>query len=243
MLNGRESLLMINYAHRGASEFYPENTLYSFYMGLEMKANGIETDIQRTRDGVLVLFHDDTMKRILGLEGSIRDYSYAELLQMDFGIYKGKRFANEKIVTLEEFLIHFGAKDVQLALEIKQYGIEKEVLAMIDRYEVRNKTIVTSFHWDSIADLRALDSEIRLGYLARQVDDELLQKLVSHRIWQLCPKAIDFTDDMNQKARALGLSVRFWGISSEEAMLKGIRMGVDGMTMNNPAALCKALEK
>lgn len=234
---------MINYAHRGASEFYPENTLYSFYMGLEMKADGIETDIQRTKDGVLVLFHDDSLKRILGIEGRICDYSYDDLLRMDFGIFKGKRFANEKIVTLEEFLKHFGAKDVQLALEIKQYGIEKEVLAMINRYGVRDKTIVTSFHWDSIADFRALDSEIRLGYLARQVDDELLEKLLRHRIQQLCPKAADFTEKMNQKARALGLSVRFWGVSSEELMLKGIRMGVDGMTMNNPAALCKALGK
>ena len=234
---------MINYAHRGASEFYPENTLYSFYMGLEMKADGIETDIQRTKDGVLVLFHDDTLKRILGLEGRIRDYSYDELLRMDFGIFKGERFTNEKIVTLEEFLKHFGAKDVQLALEIKQYGIEKEVLTMIGRYGVRDKTIVTSFHWDSIADLRALDSEIRLGYLARQVDDELTGRMLRHRIQQLCPKAADFTDEMNQKARALGLSVRFWGVSSEELMLKGIRMGVDGMTMNNPAALCKALGK
>lgn len=234
---------MINYAHRGASEFYPENTLYSFYMGLEMKADGIETDIQRTKDGVLVLFHDDSLKRILGLEGCIRDYSYDELLRMDFGIFKGERFANERIVTLEEFLKHFGAKDVQLALEIKQYGIEKEVLAMIDRYGVRDKTIVTSFNWDSIVDLRALDSEIRLGYLARQVDDELPEKLLRHRIQQLCPKAVDFTEEMNQKARALGLSVRFWGVSSEELMVKGIRMGVDGMTMNNPAALCKALGK
>ena len=51
---------MINYAHRGASEYAPENTLSSFYLGLLQGANGIETDIQRTKDGVLVLFHDDT---------------------------------------------------------------------------------------------------------------------------------------------------------------------------------------
>ena len=49
------------YAHRGASEYAPENTLSSFYMGLSMGANGIETDVQRTKDGVAVLFHDYTL--------------------------------------------------------------------------------------------------------------------------------------------------------------------------------------
>ena len=57
---------MINYAHRGASQYYPENTLYAFYAGLHMGADGIETDIQRTLDGVPVLFHDRTLERILG---------------------------------------------------------------------------------------------------------------------------------------------------------------------------------
>ena len=52
---------MINYAHRGASEYAPENTMSSFYLGLTMKANGIETDVQKTKDGKLVLFHDDTL--------------------------------------------------------------------------------------------------------------------------------------------------------------------------------------
>ena len=65
---------MINYAHRGASEYYPENTLRSFYAGLEMGATGMETDIQRTKDGVLVLHHDDTLteRRILELLADLR---------------------------------------------------------------------------------------------------------------------------------------------------------------------------
>ena len=57
---------IVNYAHRGASEYYPENTLWSFYAGLEMGADGIETDIQRTSDGVLVLHHDDPRERVAG---------------------------------------------------------------------------------------------------------------------------------------------------------------------------------
>jgi glycerophosphoryl diester phosphodiesterase len=75
----------INYAHRGASTYAPENTLAAFYLGLEMGADGIETDIQRTSDGILVLFHDDNMMRICGLPKSISDYTYQELIRIDFG--------------------------------------------------------------------------------------------------------------------------------------------------------------
>ena len=58
--------MFVNYAHRGASEYAPENTMSSFYLGVEMKADGIETDVRRTNDGVLVLFHDTTLQRVMG---------------------------------------------------------------------------------------------------------------------------------------------------------------------------------
>ena len=70
---------MINYAHRGASEYAPENTLSSFYLGLIQGANGIETDVQRTRDGVPVLFHDDTIDRVSDGHGKISDYTFDQL--------------------------------------------------------------------------------------------------------------------------------------------------------------------
>ena len=70
---------MINYAHRGASEYAPENTLSSFYLGLLQGANGIETDVQKTKDGVLVLFHDDTLDRVSNKQGKLCDYTWDEL--------------------------------------------------------------------------------------------------------------------------------------------------------------------
>ena len=62
---------MINYAHRGGSDYAPENTLSSFYLGLLQGANGIETDVQKTRDGVLILFHDSTLDRVTDHSGPV----------------------------------------------------------------------------------------------------------------------------------------------------------------------------
>lgn len=88
-----------------------------------MRADGIETDIQRTKDNVLVLHHDDTLDRVLQMPGAIKDYTYQELLNMDFGAFKGEQFSGERIVTLDTFLTHFGRRGLTLALEIKQYGV------------------------------------------------------------------------------------------------------------------------
>ena len=86
----------INYAHRGASAYAPENTLASFYLGCQMGANGVETDVQRTKDGALVLFHDNDLMRIAGRPEAIQDLTYQELLKIDFGEHMGERFRGEK---------------------------------------------------------------------------------------------------------------------------------------------------
>ena len=72
-------MAFVNYAHRGASEYLPENTMLAFYTGIYMGANGIETDVQRCKDGTLVLFHDDTLLRVTGEAGSVEDYTFPEL--------------------------------------------------------------------------------------------------------------------------------------------------------------------
>ena len=90
----------INYAHRGASEYAPENTLLSFYTGIFMCANGIGTDVQMTKDGVAVLFHDDTLLRVTDEKGKISDYTLNELK----GFWVKKNELKDRIITLDEFL-------------------------------------------------------------------------------------------------------------------------------------------
>lgn len=94
---------LVNYAHRGASEYLPENTMLAFYTGIYMGANGIETDVQRTKDGILVLFHDDTLMRVTGQTGSIGDYTFAQLQEFDVQ----KNGFTDKIVSLEDFFSAF----------------------------------------------------------------------------------------------------------------------------------------
>ena len=230
---------MINYAHRGASEYYPENTLMAFCAGLDMGANGIETDVHITRDGVLVLFHDDTLARVTGAEGAVGDYTYEELQRLTVQHASGKA---DKIPTLESFLRCFGWRDLHFAIELKAKNIEKEVAAMLDRFDMREKTIVTSFCYENLERMRAAAPHYRLGYLYKPDTQDVEEKAQRLKLEQLCPKAEIVDRQLVDSLKAKGYSVRAWGVKNEELMHRVIASGADGMTVNFPDKLYDALK-
>ncbi len=232
-----KGVMMINFAHRGASQYAPENTMVSFHMGVDMGADGIETDVQKSKDGVLVLFHDDTMKRTLSVDGSISDFTWEELQRFDAGAFKGEKYKGTHLVSLEEFMKAFGASGLHLAIEIKQKGIEIETLEMIRRYADDRNFTITSFMFDSIRCLAEYDNPPQLGYLARTYSEELLDQLVSLGIDEYCPDAAFLTAEMMRRAEEKGLRVRAWGVKTPELMDKMVELGVYGMTVNFPDLL------
>ena len=163
--------MFVNYAHRGASEYCPENTLLSFYTGVYMGANGIETDVRRTKDGGLVLFHDDTLDRVTDGTGLVSDYTFEELRQ--FCVEKNG--LQDKIVTLDDFLAHFALRDITFAIELKGAGVEEDTADMIRKYGIQKKCVVTSFKLDYIRKLKAYAPELEIGYLTKDTSDELLR--------------------------------------------------------------------
>ena len=223
----------INYAHRGASEYTPENTLLAFYTGIYMGANGIETDVQMTKDGILVLFHDDTIIRLTGAEGSIQDFTLEQLRQFTF---ENNGFT-DKIVVFEDFLQQFGWRDITFAIEIKQAGIESQVVDLIRKYNMESKTIVTSFMLDSVRAAKNYAPELKVGFLTRTVSDELLAELKTMGAEQLCPIATDVTAETVARWHAEGFEVRAWGVKDENLMRQVYDAGADGMTVNFPDKL------
>jgi glycerophosphoryl diester phosphodiesterase len=91
-------------AHRGFSGRYPENTLRAFREAMKLPVDGIELDIRRTRDGVLVVIHDETVDRTTFGSGRVSELTWDELRQLDAGAWKGEEFAGERIPRLDEVL-------------------------------------------------------------------------------------------------------------------------------------------
>lgn len=234
--------MFVNYAHRGASQYYPENTLSAFYAALPMGANGFETDIHKTKDGKLVLFHDDTLDRVTDGKGDITQYTYDELLEMF--VYGGEnRELKDKITLFEDLCKYFGFRDLVFAIELKQDFVEKETIDMLEKYNMRDKVILTSFNFDNLVRARVYDPRYKVGYLVEEVNDEVLKKLRDLGGEQICPHARQVTPENVAAWKALGLSVRAWGIATPEIMKTVTDAGVDGMTVNFPDLLTEYLNK
>ena len=227
---------MINYAHRGASEYAPENTLSSFYLGLLQGANGIETDVQKTKDGVLVLFHDDTVDRVSDGTGQLCDYTLKELKELK--IYGNSTTGfYDRIVTFREFLEKFSQYDIKFAIELKGADVEEDTLNMINEFGILDKTTFTSFKFDYISKIKKLNSKARVGWLVKEITDDNIKMLLDIGGEEIAPKADCITDEIMEKLRNLKLGVRAWGVSKISIMKQLCDLKVDGMTVNFPDRL------
>ena len=231
---------MINYAHRGASSYYPENTLSAFWAGVEMGANGIETDVHETRDGVLVLFHDDMLDRVTDGKGPIWLQTYSELKKLR--VFSEDRQRTDSILSLNDFLEAFSSEDIHFAVELKQSGIEQNVLRLLNDFKMRDKTTLTSFNFDSLRAARVCDPGYRIGYLYDESVTDAAQKMRALGGEELCPRASMIRSPKDTLAlKREGFGVRVWGVKDEETMKRMCCAGVDGMTVNFPDKLAAFL--
>ncbi len=221
--------LFINYAHRGASHYAPENTMMSFYLGMQMQANGIETDVHKTKDGVLVLIHDGDTKRVTGEDGNISELTFNQLQK--YKIVKGELF--DRIPAFEDFLQHMKCFDISFAIELKPRGIEKDVIDMLEKYGLRERCVITSIDFENVRLAKLYNPKYRVGLLTYTVDDELLQKMYDANIDELCPHSQACTPELVAKWHRMGFRVRSWATSLEN-MVYMYECGVDGMTVNFP---------
>lgn len=240
MIHTESRTTFVNYAHRGASAYCPENTLLSFYTGLQMGANGIETDVRATKDGVPVLFHDDTLERVTGEAGGVSDYTWEEL--QAFLAKNGDTY--DKIVRLEDFLRLFSFRDLTFAIELKGPGVARDVAALLTQYDMQGKTVVTSFRLAYLKEFHEAATTFKLGYLTKDVSDACLAELRELGIDELCPKAvlIESAEQVDAWHRA-GFRVRAWGVANEELMRRAYDAGVDGMTVNFPDRLAAYIQE
>ena len=149
----------IIYAHRGASAYVPENTKIAFERALELNANGIELDLQKTKDGKIVIFHDNVIDKKSNGKGKISDYTYQELLNFDFGSWFDSKYKNEKILLFEDFAKEFLNKNLTFAIELKVLGIERQTLDIINKYKIHDNIYITSFLYKVLENTRKLNKE------------------------------------------------------------------------------------
>lgn len=157
------------WAHRGASGYAPENTMKAFRLANEQKADGIELDIHLTKDGHLVVAHDETIDRCSNGKGRIIDKTLDELLTYDFS-NNLPNYKNVKIPTLKEVLLYVKDTRMTVNIEIKSgivvyEGIEEKVVAMVSKLGMKKRVIYSSFNHHSLMLIKKLDCTIPIGLL------------------------------------------------------------------------------
>jgi len=144
-------------AHRGDKDCRPENTMPAFRHAIELGADGIETDIHQTKDGVLVMMHDHTVDRTTDGQGRVCDMTLEEIRTLDAGIKKGPEYKGTKVPTFEEFLnLVEPVEGLLLNLELKDYpsvegdicySTADKVIEAVERRGLSDRVMINCFSW------------------------------------------------------------------------------------------------
>ncbi|MGL5767000.1 MAG: glycerophosphodiester phosphodiesterase [Sarcina sp.] len=156
--------MTLNIAHRGFSALYPENTMLAFTKAKEEGfCDGIELDVQLTKDNVPVIIHDESLERTTGRRGLVKDFSLKELRTLDAG-------KNEKIPTLEEYLEFAKDNNIYTNIELKNSilpydGMEEITLNLLAKLGLEKEVIISSFNHESMIKIKELNKDIKTGLL------------------------------------------------------------------------------
>ena len=156
--------------HRGASAYAPDNTRPAFEMAIQMGADGVETDIHLTKDGIPVIQHNYEIDRNSNGKGYVEEMTYDELLQFDFGSWKGEQFKGEKIMTLDECLAYAQQHMRLINLELKETKylnspIVEKTLEIVKKYKMTDRVLLSSFDHSLMKKAQLLCPELLIGAL------------------------------------------------------------------------------
>ena len=227
-------------AHRGASGERPENTMSAYRLAIEQRADMIEIDLHRTRDGAIPITHDASLEH-LGGQGEIADATFTQVRALDAG-------DGEHVPQLHEVLDAFGGQ-IPFNLELKiggrgaYTGLEAIAIAEVERRGLLAETLFSSFYDGVLARLRAESAAARIALLiSRGSAVNWAERARVLRAEALNPELAHVTPELVRAAHGEGLAVYVFTVDPLEQMQRMLDLGVDGVFTNHPARLRRLLD-
>ncbi len=226
--------------HRGYSGSYPENTMLAFQKAIDAGADGIETDVQLSKDGVMMIMHDEKLDRTTDGKGNLRDYTCEELKTFNAAnLYKG--FCEpQEIPTFEEFCIWMKDKDIITNVELKNsvfyyVGLEEKVLEMIRKYDLEDRIIISSFNWASAIKFKKMAPEVRCGALvSRPVLENAGHFCREFGLDYYHPNCAMLTSDIVKECYEQGIGINTWTVNDMATYCQVSNWDVNVMISNYP---------
>ncbi|SOD87358.1 glycerophosphodiester phosphodiesterase family protein [Streptomyces sp. Ag109_G2-15] len=249
-------------AHRGASAYAPENTLASIDKAAQLGFTWVENDVQRTKDGELVVIHDDSLRRTTNVEDvfpgrapwKVKDFTAAEIARLDAGSWFSPAYVGTRVPTLEQYMRRVDHNHEKLLLEIKNPelypGIEQQTLKLLgnegwlDRRHL-GRLIVQSFDADSVRAVHKLKPALTTACLGTPSVAQLRQYARFSDL--INPSYGSISADYVSAVHALTgphgrrLRVFAWTVNDAATAWKTTGYGVDGLITNKPDVVRAAL--
>lgn len=240
-------------AHRGASKYAPENTMAAFKLAYRMEADMIELDVQLSKDGIPVVFHDAKLNQHSNGKGPVSSFLFDELQQLDAGKWFSIEFMGEKISSLEQVL-RWASGKILVNIEIKAEavgnvilgGVEEKVTELVHQTGMEKNVIISSFDYRAVERIKKIDPELLTGLLYHKKSSE------KHGTIELMDNyGADFfhcsKSEMNNKWQAeleeSGKRFLIYTVNGKKAMIKWIEKGAFGIFSDKPDLLRKVADQ
>ena len=227
------------WAHRGASAYAPENTLEAFRLAAEQKADGVELDVQLSKDGELVVIHDETIDRVSDGSGYVRDYTLEELKRFHFNRLHPE-YADARIPTLAEVYELLKPAGLEINVEIKTGicfypGIEEKLFRLEQDLGMQGKIIYTAFNHYSVMKMREYDPKAKIGLLYADGFQDVPGYAAGLGADALHPALYNLQYEGFLKAcREKKLLLHVWTVDDEKYMRRLVQEGIDAIITNKP---------
>ncbi|MBN1588772.1 MAG: hypothetical protein JW888_04590 [Pirellulales bacterium] len=238
-------------AHRGFSAVAPENTLSAIAQAIRAGATGSECDVRRSKDGRIIAMHDETVNRTTNGKGKVEDLTFAQLRKLDAGSWKHKKFAGERIPTLDEILAAHKDTGCTAVVEIKVKDIEDQVIDAIRRAGMMNQTAVIAFDGDVVREMRTREPRLPCAWLC----GKSLKGTPAERADWIAKQAKEYKTNMVDLGYSMlsrdviaelhqrGLVVWAWTVDDPVVIDALMRWGVDSITTDCPDLIVRAMDK
>lgn len=240
---------MIIFAHRGYSGEYPENTILAFEEALKAGVNGIELDVHKTKDGKLAVIHDESIDRTFSGKGLVKDYDLRDLKKLENKNEKFRDNIDSIIGTLEEVILLVSFRDdftlnIELKTDVIHYeGIERDVLEMLDSYDMIDTTIISSFNHESLKICKEINKNIRTAALYSEPIDDIVNYAKELGVYAIHPDYKLINEDLIKECHENDILVNTYTVNDKAIMEEFIDLDVDGIITDYPTLALDVISK
>jgi len=222
--------------HRGLPSMFPENTMVSFQAALDNGADGFETDLHLTADGVVILMHDSTLDRTTNCTGAIAQKTWAYIQTCDAGSWYGPEFAGTPVPTFEQALQLAKTYNSFIIMDLKVEGIEAQIAALVTQYSMESHVIASCWSMNEVYAMDKYLPQTSKQLLQSQpavYDDAYFEERIDAGVSGFSQSYTTTTVDYVKKAHRHLMAVYTWTVDAEKDLLTGIVHGHDGFITND----------